>query len=131
MAKRKIDLQEFSRLFHNLLEEDTYTARKYALRQELFDYLNEKCGGTICEFSRDSPSCKVHSPQYFTIFRVRENQRGQLKEFRGKWVLMYCYRRYGYSHFCFVNELRKGVGSEQLVRQFKLEFAEYFVPPQS
>ena len=128
MAKKKIDLEEFSRLFKNLVEEHTYTARKYALRQELFDYLSKKCSGTDCEFSRDSPSFKVHSTQNFTIFRVRENQRGQLREFRGRWVLMYCYSRYGYSHDCFVNDLKKGVGSDKLVQRFAVEFANHFVP---
>ena len=126
MPKKKINIEEFLEIYTRLITFPTYTSEKRAIKAELLKLL-EQSKGDMFYFSRDSPSCKIHSPECFTIFQVRENQRGNLKVFRGKWVLMYCFHRNGYYHWSYVNELKKGADSHAFVERLAEEFPDRFI----
>lgn len=127
MPAKKLELAEFLPLYRELIAEPTYTAKKYAIREKLFKLLTVR-NGEVIGLYRHSPSCKVHQTQHFTVFKVRTNQRGHLSRYSGKWILMYSFKSHGFTHFFYVNDLRKGEGSPELIERLKDEFKGTFIP---
>lgn len=125
MPRKHLDIQEFLPLYRELIAIESYTARKRLLRKELLSFLG-KHEGARCRFSWHSPSCKVHRTQHFTIFKVRDNQRGILKLFRGRWVLMYNFRRIALSEIVYVCVLKSGSDYPGMIEELASEFPETF-----
>lgn len=125
MPRKHLDIQEFLPLYRELIAIESYTARKRLLRTELLSFLG-KHEGRPCRFSWHSPSCKVHRTQHFTIFKVRDNQRGILRRFRGRWILMYNFRRMALSEIVYVCILKSGGDYPEMLEELAMEFPKTF-----
>jgi hypothetical protein len=108
MSHQKLKLKRFLTLYKKFNFHTSYTKEKHDEYSCLQKYL-VGCEKVEISTNRDSKTTKVHSTNGFTIFKVPNDQLGKMKEFRNKWVLMYCYHRITFNYTLWVFPLDKGI----------------------
>jgi hypothetical protein len=97
MSNQIFNLDRFLTHYKMFHIHTTWTKEKKKEYSVLLNYL-KKCKKVEINSNRDSKTTKVHKTNGFTIFRVPSGQLGKMKEFRDKWVFMYCYNRYMFNY---------------------------------
>jgi hypothetical protein len=110
MSNQKLKLKRFLTLYKKFNSHTSWTKEKHDEYACLQKYL-EGCEKVEISTNRDSKTTKVHATNGFTIFKVPNDQLGKMKEFRNKWVLMYCYYRSTFNYTLWVFPLDKGIRS--------------------
>ena len=85
---KKLDIKKFIFHYVNFFNHPTWTSQKHLDYDELREYLSKLEKIEIISHSR-SNTTKVKYSNEFILFKVKENQRGYLKTYRNKWVIMY------------------------------------------
>jgi hypothetical protein len=87
-SKNNFDLHKFILFHKSFASFKTWTKEKHEADKQLRNYLKEQTSLISINSNRDSPMTKVHFTHQFTIFKVPDKQRGNLKGLRGANVLM-------------------------------------------
>jgi hypothetical protein len=120
--KRFLDLDKFLNFHQEFIRVSTWTSDKRKKYNQLIEYMFS-CEHCKITSSRDSDTTKVHSNNSFTIFKVPPTQRGNMKIYRDKWVLMYVIDRFAFQHFLRVFPLEKGIDKDySIFLKNRLEF---------
>lgn len=88
------------------------------------DYLNE-LENVIISSNYKSKTTKVKGVNHFAIFKVDDLQRGNMKPYRGKWVMMYCQGRHQTKFYLIVLPLNHDLNDNQsklLKREFEMTY---------
>jgi hypothetical protein len=110
--RKYIDLEEYLDKYTKFKSIPTWTKVKRERYDEFINFFTKHEHVNIIS-KRDSNTTKVHLTDDFIIFRVKENQRGYMKLYRTKWVLMYCNYRYTWTHYLSVYPLNKSFSVEK------------------
>lgn len=125
MNNHKLKLKRFLFFYKKFNRHPSWTQEKHNDYSLLQKYL-EGCEKVEINTNRDSKTTKVHSSNGFTIFKVPHDQLGKMKEFRNKWVLMYCYHRKTFNYTLWVFPLDKGIrGSTS--KSLKVMFEYHYI----
>ncbi len=87
-SRKYLNLEEFLTLYESFVNILTWTKQKHAAYERLRNYL-KSCRSDNILSSRDNSSTIVTYKNSFTIIHVDEKKNGILKQYRGKWVLMF------------------------------------------
>jgi hypothetical protein len=87
-SRKYLDLETFSALYESFIKIPTWTKQKHAGFNSLRNYL-KSCRSDIILFSRIKSSTLIKKNNTITIFKVGDKKNGILKQYRGKWVLMF------------------------------------------
>jgi len=117
---KTMNLDKFLVLYSEFLTHKTWTKKKHTSREGIFNIFSKTSLIGITT-KRDSPTKKVHYPNDFRVFLVRNNQRGFLSIYRGLWVLMYCTGRDNWDHYQTVVPL-SSKWSKNKIRRVLFEF---------
>ncbi|MHA8090432.1 hypothetical protein U8593_09035 [Aquirufa antheringensis] len=87
-SRKYLDLENFSTLSESFVNIPTWTKQKYTGFEMLRNYL-QSCRSDIILCSRIKSSSFIKKKNSITIFKVGDKKNGILKQYRGKWVLMF------------------------------------------
>jgi hypothetical protein len=85
---KKLDIKKFIVHYINFFNHPSWTSQKHIDYKILRNYLSKLKKIEIRSHSR-SNTTKVKYSNEFILFKVTENQRGYLKNYKNKWVIMY------------------------------------------
>jgi hypothetical protein len=123
---KKLNLAEFLNYYRKFISVPTWTKVKHDFHYKLMNYLHKVEHVTI-DSNYNSKTVKVKRVNHFTIFKVADTQRGNMKPYRGKWVMMYCSGRNQYKRYLLVFPLNNDFDTNQsktLLKEFKLSYDE-------
>lgn len=118
---KKLDLKEFIIYYRKFYSFPTWTKEKHSSHDKLMYYLKELESVTISS-NYNSKTTKVKGVNHFTIFKVDGLQRGNMKPYRGQWVMMFCCGRHQTKFFLMVFPLDHDFDNHQsnkLKKEFK------------
>lgn len=110
----RIQLTQFLMLHQEITMHQTFTTKKRDALSAMWKYIGRK-EKTLITARRNSRSCKVRYTHHFTLFQVRQDQLGNMMQFRGQWVVMWCYRIWAYDIYLAVLPLKKGDYSDHIL----------------
>lgn len=123
---KKLVLKEFLNYFRRFYFIPTWTKEKHKNHKELINFLHGLESVKI-NSNYNSKTTKVTGCNHFTIFKVDEKQLGNMKPYRGQWVMMYCIGRHQTKFFLMVLPLCHNfdnLQSKSLKQEFKLSYDE-------
>ena len=123
---KKLNLTEFLNYYRMFISVPTWTKVKHDFHDKLMNYLHKVENVTI-NSNYNSKTVKVKGVNHFTIFKVDDTQRGNMKPYRGKWVMMYCSGRHQSKRYLLVFPLNNDFDTNQsktLLKEFKLSYDE-------
>ncbi|MEY4459003.1 MAG: hypothetical protein RIT38_208 [Bacteroidota bacterium] len=119
-TRKYLILDDFLTYYESFVNIPTWTKQKHAAYERLRNYL-KSCRSDNILSSRDNSSTIVTYKNSFTIIHVDEKKNGILKQYRGKWVLMFMAGRDVFKHHLEVYPL-KSKFDESFNHNFKNRF---------
>lgn len=87
-SRKYLNLEKFISYYDSFIIIPTWTKQKYSRYENLRNYL-KSCRSDIIFSSRWNNATWIMKKNTFTIFKVEEKKNGILKQYRGKWLLMF------------------------------------------
>lgn len=121
---KMLKLDEFLIFYRKFNSIPTWTKIKHQSHSDMIEFFdkNEHIKVTL---NYNSKSLKVHFVNHFSIFKVDNSQRGNLKIYRDKWVMMYCVGRHQTKLYLVVFPIKNDLDEFQsslLANEFKSKY---------
>jgi len=119
-SRKYLNLESFSKLYEAFVNIPTWTKQKHSGFDRLRNYL-KSCRSDIILCSTIKGSSLIKKKNTITIFKVGDKKNGILKQYRGKWVLMFMAGRDLFKYHLEVYPLEINI-DKSLTHNLKIRF---------